>query len=72
MTGNFTVISNEEAAQFRRLQKFYQEVCDLVKNNDIMVMGDDPKDNEPVPKYDTPLGRMLARAFPENWSRTND
>lgn len=72
MTGNFTVISNEEAAQFRRLQKFYQEVCDLVKNNDIMVVGDDPIDNKPAEVYSRLLGQALERVDPKWWSQSHD
>lgn len=36
MSGNFTVISNEEAQLFDKLKKMYKEVCDLTLNHDVL------------------------------------
>lgn len=36
MSGNFTVISNEEAQLFNKLKEMYKEVCNLTVNHDVL------------------------------------
>jgi len=57
MNGNFTVISNEDAALFHRLQRFYSEVSDLTVNHDVL------NDNAVV--YPSKLGVALGKVNPD-------
>jgi len=59
MTGNFTVISNEDALLFQRLQRFFSEVKELTINHDVL------DDNAVV--YPRDLGDALSRVDP-NWA----
>lgn len=58
MNGNFTVISNEDAALFHRLQRFYSEVSDLTINHDVL--------DDSAVVYPSKLGDALHRVNP-NW-----
>lgn len=53
MNGNFTVISNEEAALFTKLKNLYKEVCDLTINHDVL--------NEHAVVYPSKLGPVLEK-----------
>jgi hypothetical protein len=59
MTGNFTVISNEDALLFQRLQRFFSEVKELTINHDVL------EDNAVV--YPRDLGDALSRVDP-HWA----
>ena len=58
MTGNFTVISNEDALLFQKLQRFFSEVKELTINHDVL------DDNAVV--YPRDLGEALSRVD-DNW-----
>lgn len=58
MTGNFTVISNEDALLFQKLQRFFSEVKELTINHDVL------DDNAVV--YPRDLGEALSRVD-GNW-----
>jgi len=58
MSGNFTVISNEEAALFHKLKEMYKDVCGLTVNHDVL------DDNAVV--YPSKLGPVLEKVNP-NW-----
>jgi len=53
MDGNFTVISNEDAVLFQKLKEFYQEVCDLTINHDVL--------NDHAVVYPDKLGPVLEK-----------
>ena len=53
MSGNFTVISNEEAVLFHKLKEMYKQVCDLTVNHDVL------NDNAVV--YPSILGPILEK-----------
>lgn len=53
MSGNFTVISNEEAVLFRQLKEMYREVCDLTLNHDVL--------NDTAVVYPSKLGPVLEK-----------
>lgn len=53
MSGNFTVISNEDAVLFERLKAFYKEVCELTLNHDVL------NDNAVV--FPSKLGPVLEK-----------
>jgi hypothetical protein len=50
--GNFTVLSNEEAAFFKKLQAFYEEVRELARDCDGVI-------------YSSALGDALDRVDPD-------
>ena len=56
---NHTVISNEDAILFHKLQKFFSEVKDLTINHDVL-------DDHAV-LYPRDLGDALSRVDP-NWA----
>jgi len=56
---NHTVISNEDAILFHKLQKFFSEVKDLTINHDVL-------DDHAV-VYPRDLGDALSRVDP-NWA----
>ena len=58
MNGNFTVISNEDALLFQKLQRFFSEVKELTINHDVL------DDNAVV--YPRDLGEALSRVD-DNW-----
>ena len=58
MTGNFTVISNEDALLFQKLQRFFSEVKELTINHDVL-------DDHAV-VYPRDLGEALSRVD-DNW-----
>lgn len=51
--GNFTVISNEEALLFQKLKQFYEDVCELTVNHDVV------QDSAVV--YPSKLGKLLEQ-----------
>jgi hypothetical protein len=53
MSGNFTVISNEDAVLFQKLKDFYKEVCKLTLHHDIL--------NDSAVVYPSKLGPMLEK-----------
>ena len=57
MSGNFTVISNEEAVLFRQLKEMYREVCDLTLNHDVL--------NDTAVVYPSKLGPVLEKVNKE-------
>jgi hypothetical protein len=57
MDGNFTVISNEDAILFQKLKEFYQEVCDLTINHDVL--------NDHGVVYPNKLGNILEKVNKE-------
>lgn len=59
MSGNFTVISNEDALLFQKLQRFFSEVRELTINHDVL------DDNAVV--YPRDLGDALSRVDP-HWA----
>jgi hypothetical protein len=59
MSGNFTVISNEDALLFQKLQRFFSEVKELTINHDVL------DDNAVV--YPRDLGDALSRVDP-HWA----
>lgn len=59
MSGNFTVISNEDALLFQKLQRFFSEVKDLTINHDVL-------DDHAV-VYPRDLGDALSRVDP-HWA----
>jgi hypothetical protein len=57
MSGNFTVISNEDAVLFDKLRKAYKKICYLTVNHDIL-------DDRAV-IYPSNLGPILETVDPE-------
>jgi hypothetical protein len=53
MSGNFTVISNEEAKLFEKLKTMYHEVCQLTLNHDVL--------NDTAVVYPNKLGPVLEK-----------
>ncbi len=53
MSGNFTVISNEEAQLFEKLKTMYYEVCQLTLNHDVL--------NDTAVVYPNKLGPVLEK-----------
>lgn len=53
MSGNFTIISNDEAKLFEKLKEMYKEVCELTANHDVL------NDNAVV--YPSKLGTVLEK-----------
>lgn len=53
MTGNFTVISNEDARLFEKLKKMYREVSDLTLHHDVL--------NDTAVVYPNKLGSVLEK-----------
>ncbi len=53
MSGNFTVISNEEAQLFEKLKTMYHEVCQLTLNHDVL--------NDTAVVYPNKLGPVLEK-----------
>lgn len=56
MSGNFTVISNEDAVLFEQLKTFYKEVAKLTINHNVL------NDNAVV--YPSDLGPALEKIDP--------
>lgn len=56
MSGNFTVISNEDAVLFEQLKTFYKEVAKLTINHNVL------NDNAVV--YPSDLGPVLEKIDP--------
>lgn len=57
MSGNFTVISNEEAQLFNKLKEMYKEVCNLTVNHDVL--------NDHAVVYPSNLGPVLEKVDPQ-------
>jgi hypothetical protein len=53
VSGNFTVISNEEATLFQKLKEMYKEVCSLTVNHDVL--------NDHAVVYPSNLGPVLEK-----------
>lgn len=62
MSGNFTVISNEEAILFNKLKEAYKEICNLTVNHDVL------NDNAVV--YPSNLGPVLEKVNPKWFENT--
>lgn len=60
MSGNFTVISNDDKILFDKLKKMYVEVCKLTKNHDVL--------NDTAVVYPSKLGPVLEKVDDE-WYR---
>ena len=58
MSGNFTVISNEDARLFEKLKKMYAEVCELTLHHDVL--------NDHAVVYPNKLGPVLEKVD-EEW-----
>lgn len=58
MSGNFTVISNEEAQLFDKLKTMYHEVCQLTLNHDVL--------NDTAVVYPNKLGSVLEKVH-DQW-----
>jgi hypothetical protein len=57
VSGNFTVISNEDALLFENLKKMYKEVCVLTAKHDVL--------NESAVVYPSKLGPILEKVDKE-------
>lgn len=74
MSGNFNVISIEEAELFQKLKQFYSDVVDLTINHD--VMGEEIVEEfdglqlitgGSAVVYPSKLGEALSKVDPEWW-----
>lgn len=59
---NFTVISDDEAVELRKLRDFYKEVCNLTANHDVI----ENADVGIAVVYPNRLGEALEKVNP-NW-----
>lgn len=57
MSGNFTVISNDDKILFDKLKRMYVEVCKLTKNHDVL--------NDTAVVYPNKLGPVLEKVDDE-------
>lgn len=62
MSGNFTVISNEEALLFHKLKEMYREVCNLTLNHDVL--------NDAAVVYPSKLGPVLEKVD-QQWYKSS-
>jgi len=67
MDGNFTVISNDEALLFKKLQEFYKDVKLLTSNHDVIET--DSFGHGVAVVYPNKLGLALEKVDKE-WYRT--
>ncbi len=62
MSGNFTVITNEEAMLFDKLKEAYKEICNLTVNHDVL--------NDHAVVYPSNLGPLLEKVDPQ-WFKSS-
>ena len=59
---NFTVISDDEAVELRKLREFYKEIAKLTVNHDVLYpSGDGPVDDGVAVVYPSKLGSVLSK-----------
>jgi hypothetical protein len=61
MSGNFTVVSNEEAQLFIELKEFYKDICKITANHSVL--------NDHAVVFASDLGNILSK-IDVNWHRT--